>query len=113
VADDDELLPEPTCSRFRIVTVDVDGVRPSVPDIAPVDATVVVTTVGVRSATELSDIAGAVLDAGHVVTGVLLVRPRRAADPETEPEPEPEAAPAPEVAASGNGHTNGVPAVRS
>ncbi|GAA4873711.1 hypothetical protein GCM10023403_45430 [Pseudonocardia benzenivorans] len=113
VADDDELLPEPTCSRFRIVTVDVDGVRPSVPDTAPVDATVVVTTVGVRSATELSDIAGAVLDAGHVVTGVLLVRPRRAADPEPEPEPEPEAAPAPEVAASGNGHTNGVPAVRS
>lgn len=109
VADDDALFPETDLCRVRIVAVDVEGVRPTVPDQGPVDATLVVTSVATRTVPELSDLAGAVLDAGHTVTGVLLVQPRRAAGDHTAPTDSADSAdPAPPVDGHKNGHTNGV-----
>ena len=109
VADDDALFPETDLCRVRIVAVDVEGVRPTVPDQGAVDATLVVTSVATRTVPELSDLAGAVLDAGHTVTGVLLVQPRRAAGDRTASTDAADSAdPAPPAEGHTNGHANGV-----
>lgn len=78
----------PAGARREIHVVAVAAGAPEVPDVGSVVGTLLVTSVGTRTAWDLLGIARVAADTGYPVSGALVVRPGRAPD-ETTSEPDP------------------------
>jgi hypothetical protein len=94
----DTTRADPRAPGAELSVVDVAIARPTVPENPGAHGVIVVTSAGTRTAWELVGVAGACVDAGHPVLGVLVVSAVPAAGPGENPPPD-----APEPVAHLNG----------